>query len=272
VAFLRSANGLGNLWTVPSIGGEAKPLTTEGVSFGGYSLLPFNRVQTQDYQWSPDGRSLIYCSRRGNVSNLWQTMADGSGENQLTKNTDGGIWFFSPMMSPDGQRIAVLELDLSAVEQKGRKWSVWIYEADKIKMIFQSDSMIDIVSWSATGSEIIVKSLKDGKHASPFPADIDLIQISPENGATRPLLQLSAAYLKNISLSPDGQIIAYVARKAGTDSIHVVSIRSGADRTVLISNDPRVFFASLAWSPDGKSIYFGKQSNWQIISMIENFK
>jgi serine/threonine protein kinase/Tol biopolymer transport system component len=272
MAFLRSENGLTNLWTVPSIGGEAKPLTADGVTFGGYSLLPFNRVQTQDYQWSPDGRSLIYCSRRGNVSNLWQTMADGSSENQLTKNTNVGKWFFSPMMSPEGQRIAVLELDLSATEQKGRKWSVWIYEADKTKMVFQSESMLDIVGWSATGSEIIVKTLKNGKHASPFPADVDLIQISLHNGATRPLLQLSTAYLKNISLSPDGQTIAFVARKDGTDSIHIVSIKSGADRTVLISNDPRVFFASLAWSPDGKSIYFGKQSNRQIISMIENFK
>jgi len=40
----------------------------------------------------------------------------------------------------------------------------------------------------------------------------------------------------------------------------------------LTSSDPRVYFSSIAWSPDGKTIYYGKQSSWTVFSMLENFK
>jgi hypothetical protein len=46
----------------------------------------------------------------------------------------------------------------------------------------------------------------------------------------------------------------------------------GTAKTLISSNDARVYFSSLSFAPDGKTIYYGKQANWQVISMIDNFK
>ena len=270
IAFLQSTDKLQNLRIVPTNGGEVTAVTTEGIAFNGYSLTsPFNRSQPQDYQWSPDSRSLIYCANRGTVSNLWQGAVNGSGENRLTDNADATIKFYNPVFSPDGKRMAFSGEIPPTATQKTRKSSIWIYENGAAKMIFQSESRLGLLGWSPTGRELIVKSAAGSPQ---FPADFDLLQISADSGAERLLSQMKKTYFYNIRLSPDRQTIAFVTRKDGTDSIHVVSVNDGIDRTILTGNDARVYFANLVFSPDGKAIYFGKEANWQVISMIENFK
>jgi hypothetical protein len=46
----------------------------------------------------------------------------------------------------------------------------------------------------------------------------------------------------------------------------------GTAKAILTSSDPRVYMAAIAWSADGKTIYYGKQSSWTLFSMIDNFK
>ena len=270
IAFLQAADGLQNLRIIPANGGEVKSVTTEGIVFSGFSMKsPFNRTQTQDYQWSADSRSLIYCARRDNVSNLWQAVADGSGENRLTDNTDTTLRFNNPVFSPDGKRIAFSGEIQPTETQKSKKWTIWIYENGAAKMIFQSESRLGLLGWSPTGRELIVKSAAG---LTQFPADFDLLQISADSGAESTLSQPKKTYFYNVRLSPDRQTIAFVTRNKGTDSIHVVSVKDGTDHTILTGNDARVYFANLVFPPDGKAIYFGKEANWQVISMIENFK
>ncbi len=270
IAFLQSTDKLFNLRIAPASGGEVESITTEGVVFNGYSLKsPFNRAQAQDYQWSPDSRLLVYCARRDKISNLWQAAADGSGENRLTDNTDANIKFYNPVFSPDGKRIAFSGEIAPAETQKTRKSSIWIYENGAAKMIFQSESKLGLLGWSPTGREVIIKSAVGSVQ---FPNDFDLLQISADNGAERTLSQLKKTYFYNVRLSPDRQTVAFVTRKDATDSIHVVSVKDGTNRPILTGNDARVYFANLVFSPDGKAIYFGKEANWQVTSMIENFK
>jgi serine/threonine protein kinase len=270
IAFLQLTDKLFNLRSVPTNGGEVKPITTEGIVFSGFSeKSPFNRAQTQEYQWSSDSRSLIYCARRGKISNLWQAAADGSGENRLTDNTDTNLKFYNPVFSPDDKRIAFSGEIPTTEAQKAKKWAIWIYENGAAKMIYQSESRFGLLGWSSSGSELIIKSAAG---LMPLPADFDLLQISADSGAERILSQMKKTYFFNVRLSPDRQTIAFVTRKDGTDSIHVVSIKDGTDRTILTGNDARVYLANLVFSPDGKAIYFGKEANWQVISIIENFK
>ncbi|MBA4184581.1 MAG: serine/threonine-protein kinase, partial [Acidobacteria bacterium] len=111
LAFLHSEAGNYSLWITSAASGDARKLTDGGILFGGYLLLPFNRMQTQDYQWSPDSRSLIYCANRGGVSNVYKAGTDGAGgEAQLTSNKDKSLLFFNPLFSPDGGRIAWLAM------------------------------------------------------------------------------------------------------------------------------------------------------------------
>jgi len=266
IAFLRSIKGTNDLWLVHAGGGDAKPLTSGGITFAGFALLPYNRMQTQDFQWSPDSGRLLYCANSSGVANVWQIGIDGSGPTQLSDNTDANLHFFNPTWSPDGQRVAWLALSPG---QKQSSWSIWLIAEGRKKQIFQSDSMLGLVGWSPSGQELILKSVS-GKSSGP--GDVNLFAMSVPDGKQRSLAQLPATYFQNIKLARAGNQIAFVTRQDGADSLQVIAATGGAPRTILTSSDPRVYFSTIAWSPDGKTIYYGKQSSWTVFSVIDNFK
>lgn len=272
IAFLRYTNGPNNLWVVHASGGDARPLTTGGVMFGGFSRLPYNRLQTQDFQWSPDSRRLLYCANTSGAANVWQTAADGSGATQLSNNTDANLLFFNPAWSPDGQRVVWLALSRTQSGQKKASWSIWVAAEGQGQQLFQSDAVLGLVGWSQSGQEVIFKSVA-GKNGPPnAPDDVSLFAIAVNGGAPRPLAQLNATYFQNIQLAPARNQIAFVTRQEGADGLQVISAVGGAAKTIITSNDPRVYFSSIVWSPDSKTIFFGKQASWSLLSMIDNFK
>lgn len=270
IAFLHSDGGKMNLWLTSALGGDARQLTSDGILFSGYTLLPFNLVQTQDYQWSPDSRSIIYCAVRGGVSNVWQMAIDGAGEKRLTNNEDKNLRFFNPLFSPDGSRLAWTGVLIDA--QNKRHWSVWLLADGKVSRIFQKDLVLQIIGWSASEDGLIVKSVEGGNELQLLPVDIHVLHISLKDGELHLLSTLKEVYFQNIKLSPDHKIIAFVGRQNDSDAIQTLPSTGGTAKTLISSNDARVYFSNLTFAPDGKTIYFGKQANWQIISMIDNFK
>lgn len=57
------------------------------------------------FQWTTDGRALLYVDTRGGVSNIWAQPTDGGAPKQLTDFTSDLILNFAP--SPDGRRLAL---------------------------------------------------------------------------------------------------------------------------------------------------------------------
>jgi len=270
VAFLRQTGGTPNLWTVHASGGDARPLTTGGVAFGGYSYLPYNRFHTRDFEWSADGSRLIYCARDGGKMNVWETIADGSSKKQLSNNEDPSVLFFNPTRSTDGKTVAWLALMPPHAGKKNVTWSIWMAEEGIGRQVLQSDSVVGIVGWSESNSQLIFKSIKGVNSAPSVPIDISVLLLD-RNTSQQRLSELKATYFQNVHLAPARNLIAFVTRQDGPDSLRVVSTKGGAARTILTSNDPRVYFSSLNWSPDGKSIQYGKQSTWTTFSMLDNF-
>jgi hypothetical protein len=45
-------------------------------------------------------------------------------------------------------------------------------------------------------------------------------------------------------------------------------VSGGTPRKILGENDPKILLSSLAWSPDGGSIVFGKQTRTNLLSML----
>jgi serine/threonine protein kinase len=272
VAFLRSSNAGMNLWTVSGGGGDEKPVTTGGIVFGGFTLLPYNRAQTQDYQWTADGRSLVYCSRDSGVANVWQAALDGSRPTQLSDNTNANLHFFNPLLSPDGSRVVWVAMLPPSQGEKKATWSIWLAKDGKGQQLAHSDDVLGLVGWSPSGDELIIKSILGLNNATNFPATVQLSSLSVKNGGFRQLAQVKSTYFQNIQLAPARNLIAIVTREPGADSLETIPITGGVAKTILTSNDQRVYLAGIAWSPDGKTIYYGKQSSSTVLSMIDNFK
>lgn len=269
LAFLRSEAENYSIWVTSATGGDARKLS-EGVVFNGFSRLPLNRLQTQDYQWSPDGHSLIYCANREGISNIWQVSTDGTGEKQLTNNDDKDLRFFNPLSSSDGGRIAWLVR--STNNQKKTSWSVWVFENGNVRQIYQSNFLLGLVGWSLSGNELIIKSVESSGDIQKLPVEVNLFQLALDGSAPRSISKLKETYFQNIQLSPDRKTLAFVTRQNGEGTIQIIPSTGGAAKTVISSNDARLYFSSLAFAPDGKTIYYGKQANWQVISIINNFK
>jgi Tol biopolymer transport system component len=81
---------LGDLYTVPIEGGEAKAIAT-GMAF---DSMP---------RYAPDGKSIAFVSDRDGSENLWVAKADGSDPRALTK--DKQSQFASPSWTPDGDYV-----------------------------------------------------------------------------------------------------------------------------------------------------------------------
>ncbi len=269
LSFLRSRSGDRSLWVISSEGLDERQVSGGGVMFGGYLQLPYNRLQSQDYQWSSDGRSLIYSAIRDGISNIWQAFLDGAGEKQLTRNFDKKLLFFNPVFSPDSKSIAWSAMTTETPDK--RIWSIWTLSDGEERQVYQLDSVMRLLGWSSSGEQLIVRSVGN-KNDTGLPVDISILGVHRVGGQSHPISTLKSSYFQNIVLSPDRKSLAFVSRLSTGDSIQITGIATPATKTLVSGNDSRVYFSNLVFAPDGKTLYYGKQSNSQVISMIDNFR
>jgi hypothetical protein len=182
------------------------------------------------------------------------------------------LLFFNPTVSTDGKTIAWVALSPPEPGKKETTWSVWLARDGKGADVFQSDSVLGIVGWSDAQNELILKTIKGVAGAPSLPAEVNLLALNAETRQQRPLSDLKAVYFQNIYLAPSRNLIAFVTRDGGSDSLRVIPTRGGAVRTVLTTNDTRLYLSTLNWAPGAKTIYYGKQSSWTTLSMLDNFR
>ncbi len=266
VAFLNLENSLSTISVISTAGGDARKIAEDGVIVGGHSMMPFNRMQTQDVAWTADGKSVIYSAKRDGVNNIWSAAIDGSGEKVLTKNTNGSVVFVNPALSPDGSTLAWTSFDFSKPAE--RTWALWVSSDGHDRQIYRSDSSLRIIGWSPNGEGLIVKAVDRMKDAWPMPLDVDVFEVYLKNIPPRQIVTLKDCYQANVRMAPDGSSLAFVAREQDRDVINLLPLDTRQLRTVVASNDPRVYLSSLTFSPDGQTLYYGKQADWKIISML----
>jgi serine/threonine protein kinase/Tol biopolymer transport system component len=272
VAFMREVGGVYNIWAIQAVGGEARQLTNGGVLAVSPSVMPYNRTQTSDFGWSPDGRRIVYRSKKSGAPNLWLVSADGANDTQVTDNRDSNLRYYSPLWSSDGKHLAYTSRPDNAVDGKMTN-GVWVVDVETrtAQMVFQTENFLRLLGWSEDGKGLVVASLKGKPSAAPLP-EISIAETTIASGVTHTPITLQSAYLYNIHLSADGRMIAYVGQQDGKDNLYTMPTGGGAPKKLTVNTDARLYFSSLAWSPDGKAIYFGKQWRHSLLSMISNFK
>lgn len=273
IAFMRLVGEEQSLWLAQTIGGQNKPLVTGGLTRIENTLLPYLRVQTSSFSWSPDGKKIVYVSDKNDRQNLWTISADGSGEASITNYNDPNLLLNCPLWSADGNRIAYSSKPSYASPTEKIIHSVQITDVGnkESKTVIQSETFLRLIGWSQDDKELILATLK-GRATSTRPTEVELVRVSVATGELRPIATVQSAYLYNIHLSADRRTIAFTSRQDGKDNIWLIPSSGGEAKKLTANNDARLYFSSLSWSPDGRAIYFGKQSRHSLLSMITNFK
>jgi serine/threonine protein kinase len=283
IGFLRMAGQSQNLWIINAAGGEEHPLPASNIRRNPYrDSPPFNTVHSKVWGWTPDSGHITYCASQDGIANVWTAPVDGSRTTRVTSNLERAVKFGSPFWSPVGSRLAFVS-EADATSNSGKQTqSVWVTNEDTPEMIFQMESVLRLLGW--LGHDRLLVAVTDEFTVQPTTVKLLSLTIAGTgvSGKGRSdqnwLGSLSETYWVNLHLSPKGHGLAYVKTSNGRNDICHIPIytapggitRMGGARKLTNNGDPSFFFSSLAWSPDGKTIYYDKQMRWNLLTMIEN--
>lgn len=190
----------GHIYTLPAAGGTPRQITSATPSYY--------------HGWSPDGRTLAYCARRGDNFDLYAIPVEGGEEKRLTSHAgyDDG-----PDYSPDGKWI-YFNSDRSG------SWDVWRIPADgggpddtRAERITSDDEEDWFPHPSPNGEWMVLVSFNKGTKGHPANQTVRLRLMPVTNG--RPDVQ-KLKVLKELfggqgtinvnSWAPDSRRFAYV--------------------------------------------------------------
>ncbi|MDY7226485.1 amidohydrolase family protein [Hyalangium sp. s54d21] len=250
---------LGDLYTLPIAGGEAKPLST-GVA---WDMQP---------RYSPDGKSIAFTSDRGGGDNLWVMKRDGTDAQPVTQEKFRLL--NSPAWSPDGQYL-VGRKHFTSRRSLGAG-EMWLYhrsggegvqlterpteQKDVGEPVFSPDGRYLYFSQDVTPGRVFEYN-KDanGQIYAIQRLDLETREISPfvsgPGGSVRP------------TPSPDGKSLAFVRRVRDQSVLYVADVASGAERALFDGLDRDMqetwaihgVYPTMAWTPDSKSLVFWAQ-------------
>jgi dipeptidyl aminopeptidase/acylaminoacyl peptidase len=232
------------IWSVPNSGGDAIPMTAEGVS----SSHP---------RWSPDGKYLAFLSARNEgKTQIWRLNRSGGEAQHLTdtpQDVEDLVW------SPDSARLVLIlrdpseeELAAAKTKDEGREGAD---DKDKNKKPkTKKPWVIDRLQFKV--DEI---GYLDRRRTHLYVLEL----------STKALTQITSGDYDDAqpAWSPDGRLIAFASNRSKPDpdrtyniDIWVVAANNtdkGAQLTQVTTNPGED--SSPAWSPDGKLIAYTTQ-------------
>ena len=243
VAFLKS----GDIWTVPSGGGEPEPLVEA-------------RGNSGSLRWSPDGSKLAFVSNRGDHSFIGIYDLATRSVTWLDPSVDRD---FGPVWSPDAKRIAFIRIPAGrptipfGPRRSGQPWSIRVADSDGggsreiwradpgSGSVFRGVEAAGQLFWGA-GDWIVFPWEKTGwTHLYSVPA---------KGGDAKPLTA-GEFEVEYVSLGADGQRVIYNSNEGDIDRRHIWSVKvSGGSPTPLTRGD------GIEWAPvetaDGRALAF----------------
>ena len=208
---------------MPAASGEARQVTTD--PSGDFSA-----------DWSPDGRRIVFHSRRGGNRDIYTVEADGTGLRQWTSAPDEEL---DPDWAPDGRSVI---FEVFGGPQQG--FSILrLTDSARRELIVTSGG--DFAHWSPDGKTFVYHSV-DGLRVRNLSTGVETLVVS--NAADS-----SEAYYA--AWSPDGARIYYLTRSARSWTVRSVSA-TGSGHSVLVEfDDPTRQPTKYGFCTDGKKFY-----------------
>jgi len=247
---------LGDIYTMPVTGGEAKALMTDIA----WQMQP---------RFSPDGKHIAFTSDEDGGDNIWLMDSDGSNRHAIT--TESFRLLNSPAWSPDGNYI-IARKHFTGSRSLGAG-EVWMYhktggsgiqltkrpneQKDLGEPAFSPDGKYVYFSQDSTPGKYFEYS-KDSekgiykiKRLNRETGEINVI-ISGRGGAIRP------------TPSPDGKTLAFISREDFQSKLYLYDLISGKETLVYdnLERDMQETWAihgvypTMTWTPNGKNIIF----------------
>jgi imidazolonepropionase-like amidohydrolase/Tol biopolymer transport system component len=250
---------LGDLYTLPIGGGEAKALT-RGIA---WDMQP---------RYSPDGKSIAFTSDRGGGDNLWVVKRDGSDPQPVTQEKFRLL--NSPAWTPDSQYLVGRKHFTSRRSiGAGEMWLYHVSGGEGVQLTERPTEQKDVGEpvFSPDGRYLYFsqdvtpgKTFEYNKDANNQiyaiqRLDLETREIEPfvsgPGGSVRP------------TPSPDGKSLAFVRRVRAKSVLYVAEVASGAERALFDGLDRDMqetwaihgVYPAMAWTPDSKSLVFWAQ-------------
>ncbi|NOT46613.1 MAG: protein kinase, partial [Acidobacteria bacterium] len=269
IAFFRRTDGQIGLWRVRPGGDEASKMADAGVYAPNYTATPYLKIGTNHFAWSPDDSLLAYSASADGVSNICIADISASSAVKATKNEDKDAVLSNPVWTRDGKALLFVTAPAATTPTKKIfRISVHNLENSSERTLFESNERFRLLGLASGGNEALIAQRADPGGLTLVVDSTTVFSVSLETGEKKLLNTLTDAYFHNIHLSRDGSTLAFVSRRDNTTALWTVPVNSGTPKRMLVENDPKILFSSLAWSPDGRSIVFGKQTRTNLISML----
>ena len=212
--------------------------------------------------WKPDNKIGVLLKNPIHYA-IYTVPASGGNATQVTSQGDT----FNPRWSPDGERIYFkLEDSIVSVPSDGGELSISPIDADSNFSLSWGGNAV-----SPDGKKIVFPaSIRDNKKDTKKRG----IYTIPVEGGEPKQLTISPGQDRFPCWSPDGKLIAFIRysdaswNEKKNDYIRNICIVSaeGGEVKQLTSESHRVQWATIAWSPDGKSIaYYSEDKTIRVI-------
>lgn len=205
-------------------------------------------------EYSPDGKSIAYVSKRSSLPVATNTISICTLESGEIRDLDPGLRAFNdPQWRPDGKAISMMGMD----EDEARGiYQIDIRSEEVTPLVLIEDAeTINSHRWSVDGGTVFYTRSKT-RRGSPFL----IYALDVKTGQSRELPG-SPEDARDIAVSADGKWIAFSSRKIKKRRLGIIPTTGGEAQELYSFDVMGEYFMTLAWTPDGKHIYFSSRSN-----------
>jgi len=247
---------LGDIYTIPMTGGEAKSLTS-GVA---WDMQP---------RYSPNGKWIAFTSDRAGGDNIWIMNRDGSKPQQVTKETFRLL--NEPCWTPDSEYI-VARKHFTAERSLGAG-EIWLYHrsgGEGLQLTKKRTDQKDTGEPALSPDGRYVYYSDDTTPGAIFAYNKDpngqifIIQrLDRQSGEIEPFVTGPGGSVRPTP-SPDGKSLAFVRRVRYKTTLFILDLESGKETPItdILDRDMQEtwsihgLYPTFGWTPDNKSIVF----------------